>query len=399
MNRLGVFVGEHGHWGFFREIYADLKANYETQLFTAQNYQVPLLHGRLNRWARTQQIRNLLGKNDACFFEWASELLVPASHMPKRCPIITRLHSYEVNVWAPQINWDHVDCIIFVSNEIRRRFVETHAAHAAKTVVINNGVDLERFYPTPAKPFAFTIGILGTILPIKRVYEAIFTIATLRDRGYHPHLHIGGDKEPGGYHDDYYIAVQRLIEKLQLQSHVTMHGHVDQPQQWLRNIDIYLSNSYWEGQSVALLEAMASGCYALAHFWDGSEDILPERCIYAGDADLANRLIAYAELPAAAKEQQRTEMRALACAHYDMRNTADQIRRVIDATSSGRALPQSGGVLPAGGSTSTVLDRAQIEDLTVDSAVARPLGRATMVDAENTRTERRSPLLAQRVQK
>lgn len=330
MSKLGIFVGEHGHWGFFKEIYAALSSVYQTQLFEEKTYPVPLLYGRLNRWAHQRQIRTLLENNDACFFEWASELLVPASFLPKRAPIITRLHSYEVNVWAPQVNWDHVDRIIFVSNYIRQQFLATHSEHEAKTCVINNGVNVERFTPVVNKRFEFNIGILGTILPVKRVYEALFTIATLRAQGYRPHLHIGGGKAAGGYHDDYYIAVKHLIHKLDLRGSVTMYDHVAEPEHWLRKMDIYISNSYWEGQSVALLEAMASGCYAMAHFWNGSDDILPQEAIYSSDADMAQKIIAYADLPAAAKEARREQMRALACQHYDMRNVIQQIEQVIE---------------------------------------------------------------------
>jgi glycosyltransferase involved in cell wall biosynthesis len=349
MDKIGVFVGEHGHWGFFKEIYADLSSQYTTQLFAEKTYTLPLLYGRLNRWAYNHQIRSLLQNNDACFFEWASELLVPASFLPKHCPIVTRLHSYEVTVWANQVNWANVDRIIFVSNYIRKKFLEAHSEQAAKTCIINNGVDLERFMPQAHKPFQFNIGIMGTILPVKRVYETIFTIAALRDSGYQPHLHIAGGKAPGGHYDGYYIAIVRAIEKLNLQEYVTLHGHVTDTERWLRTMDIYLSNSYWEGQSVALIEAMASGCYCMAHFWDGSEDVLPQSNLYASDQELARKLIAYSELAAAEKESWREQMRATACQRYDIRETSRQIRQVIDEVIHGSDF------IPGRGTNSKVL--------------------------------------------
>ncbi|MCB0109699.1 MAG: glycosyltransferase family 4 protein [Caldilineaceae bacterium] len=335
MDKVGVLVGEHGHWGFFKEIYADFQRQYATQLFVEKTYNLPLLYGRLNRWAYHSQIRSLLAHSDACFFEWASELLVPASFMTKRCPIITRLHSYEVNVWAPQVNWENVDRIIFVSHYIRKKFLEVYGAQEEKTCVINNGVDLQRFAPTVNKPFAFNIGMMGTILPVKRIYEALFTIAELVGRGYRPHLHVAGGKDRSGHYEGYHIAILRAIEKLKLRDYVTMHGHVTDTERWLREMDIYLSNSYWEGQSVALLEAMASGCYALSHFWDGSEDILPAAQLYGRDHELVEKLIAYSQLSATEKEDRRQQMRAIACQHYDIRETSQQIRQIIDETIHG----------------------------------------------------------------
>jgi hypothetical protein len=43
MTKLGIFVGENGHWGFFREIFADFKHRYQTDLFQPKTYDVPLL--------------------------------------------------------------------------------------------------------------------------------------------------------------------------------------------------------------------------------------------------------------------------------------------------------------------------------------------------------------------
>lgn len=375
--KVGVLVGEHGHWGFFKEIYADLQQHYTTRLFVEKTYNLPILYGRLNRWSYRHQIQSLLSESDACFFEWASELLVPASKMPKRAPIITRLHSYEVNVWAPQIHWENVDRIIFVSHYIRKKFLENYGEFEARTCVINNGVDLTRFHPIANKPFAFNIGMLGTILPIKRIYEAVFIIADLVERGYKPHLHIAGGKDPSGHYEAYYIAITQAVKKLNLQEHVTLHGHVTDTERWLREMDIYLSNSFWEGQSVALLEAMASGCYALSHFWEGSEDILPTTNVYGRDVELVEKLIAYSELSAAEKESRRQAMRDLACRHYNIRDTSQQIRQLIDETIHGKTATQ--GSASQGSASQGAASRGTPSE----SAIANGT-----VDAETTKQER-----------
>ena len=339
MKKVGVFVGEHGHWGFFKEIFADLEANYQTQVFQEKIYKLPLLYGRFNRWAYSGQIRTMLKHNDVCFFEWASELLKEASHLEKQCPIVTRMHSYEVHVWAPQINWDNVDRIIFVSEYIRRKFLESHPELAPKTIVIYNGVDLERFQPNHQRDFAFNIGMLCHFHPVKRIYEMVFTVAELKRQGYHPHLHIAGGKWPGGHFDGYYVAIERVIDKLNLQDAVTLHGPINDAHRWLREMDIVVSNSYWEGQSVALLEGMASGCYALSHFWDGIEDVLPAECIYGRDVELQEKLIAYAETSAAEKLQQRQRMRELTCQKFDIRQTEKGIRNILEEVTKQSSLP------------------------------------------------------------
>jgi hypothetical protein len=106
---LGILVGEGGNWMFFEDIYADLVRRYKTRVYRAPDYQTPLLYGRLNHWAVRRRIRSLLRHSDLCFFEWASELLAIATHMPRYCPIVTRLHAFELYAWASRINWERVD--------------------------------------------------------------------------------------------------------------------------------------------------------------------------------------------------------------------------------------------------------------------------------------------------
>jgi hypothetical protein len=125
MKKIGVFVGEE-MWTFFNEIYNDLNARYQTEVYKEKIYNTPLLYGRLNRWVFNRQLRSMLRRNDICFFEWASELLMHASHMPKQCAIVTRLHSFELYEWAPKINWDAVDKITLISHAMQRQFVAVY---------------------------------------------------------------------------------------------------------------------------------------------------------------------------------------------------------------------------------------------------------------------------------
>jgi glycosyltransferase involved in cell wall biosynthesis len=329
VKKIGVFVGDEGNWHFFREIFADLQHAFDVDVFAARDYRVPVLTGRVNRWASRRRMQSMLRSNDVCFFEWASELLCPASLLPKAGPIVTRLHSYELNVWAPRVNWDHVDRIVCVSEHIRRRFGERYPAHARKTSVVNNGVALERFVPGDGGSGALTIGTLGALHPVKRVYEMVLTMDELRSRGVDAHLHIGGGTVRGGYFDTYAIATRRLVETLSLGDRVTFHGHVEHPERWLRGIDIFVSNSYWEGQQVALLEALASGCYCLSHAWDGAEEVLPREQLYLTSAGLQDRIVAYGRRSAGARRDARRAARAIACERFDIEQTKRRIRDIL----------------------------------------------------------------------
>lgn len=329
MKKLGVFVGEQGNWSFFTDIFADLQRAFRVQVFAERRYRLPLLSGRVNRWAFEGQMRAMLRENDACFFEWASELLWPASLMRKAGPIVTRLHSYELNVWAPRVNWRHVNRIVCVSENIRRRFSEQYPEHASKTTVVPNGVALDRFVPGEERTDTLNLGMLGSLHPVKRIYEAILTVHDLRIRGYRPHLHIGGGPVAGGYFDSYAIATRRLVEKLGLDTHVTFHGHVSDPARWLQGIDVFLSNSYWEGQQVALLEALASGCYCVAHAWDGAEEVLAPSQLFLTGSELQDLVISFDRLTSSEKRAARQASRAVACERFDIERTKRQIRDVL----------------------------------------------------------------------
>lgn len=323
--KLGILVGED-NWSFFREIFDDVDAHFNTDVFRARTFNTPLLYGRLNRWAFRQQLHSMLHNNDVCFFEWASDLLAPASWLAKDCVVITRLHSFELYEWAPKINWDFVDKIILVSEAMRRRFGELYPDHLHKTEVIYNGVSLSEFNPPKQRSFSLNIGMLCNIKPIKRVYDAILMVHGLRDRGYAPHLHIAGAPE-GDFR--YAEASHRLVKKLKLDDSVHFYGHVSNTASWLKNIDVFVSNSYWEGHQVALIEAMATGCHCLSHFWDGVEETLPAENLFITEGELQQKIIEYAELSEVERGRRQTMMQTLAQEKFDIDRTKAEIRQAI----------------------------------------------------------------------
>ncbi len=349
MLKVGVFVGEGGNWTFLREIYDDLVARYPVEVYQKREYDVPLLHGRLNRWAYREGIRSVLRRNDVSYFEWASELLAPASQLPKRHKIVTRLHSYEIFAWAPKVNWDHVDGVILVSQAMKRKFEALYPAQAHKTTVVYYGKPLDKFTPAQ-REFDFSLGMLCGIHPIKRIYEVILAVHELHAQGYRPHLYIGGARIYVAPGSRYWFAVHRLVEMLKLEDAVTFHGHVADPAQWLRGIDVFISNSYWEGQQNALLEAMATGCYCLSHNWDGADEVVPEENLYITNGELCDKIVRYAEMPAVEKERQRAKMRAIAETKFDIRDTCIGIRAVLEEVAQGcrgaRSSTRTRGALP-----------------------------------------------------
>lgn len=322
---LGIVVDDS--WDFINEIYADLKVHHNTTLFERRRFRSPILDERINRYLFKRDLKEFLQTNDVVFFEWASGLLAAATQLPKTCGIVARLHRYEMYRWADEINWNAVDRIIVVSDAKRLEFVARFPEQAPKLTVIPEAISLERFKPQP-KLFSGEIGILCHLRPRKRVYELILAFYELsRDRD-DLHLHVGG----GNLSDkaEYFYAVQTLVEQLGMQNRVTFYGHVDDPQAWYQNIDVFVSNSFSEGLQVALLEAMASECYCLSHRWEGVEELLPAENLFFTERELVELILNYCDLSDEEQERERKRLREIVSRKADVDETKVRVRQVIE---------------------------------------------------------------------
>jgi glycosyltransferase involved in cell wall biosynthesis len=322
--RVGVVNQET--WSFLGEIYEDLQKNYSTSLFQWRVKNYPILNSRLNTLSINREMGKFLRSNDVVFFEWASEFLSIASHLPRRCGIVTRLHRYEMYEQAAQINWERVDKIILVSQAKRREFLLRFPDLAGKIEIVYEAVDPEKF-AFNHKMYQGDIGILCQLIPRKRVYELVLAFSELVKAQPRFHLHIGGGPHPE--HLDYYAALLDLVQQLGLQDQVTFYGLVSEPAKWYKNIDIFISNSYSEGLQVAPMEAMASGCYCLSHHWDGAEELLPEPYLYYTDRQMLEKILAYSGATKPEKDLEKKNMRSIVCEKFNIHHTKEQIRRVI----------------------------------------------------------------------
>lgn len=196
-------------------------------------------------------------------------------------------------------------------------------------MVIHNGVSLERFHPI-SRYFGGNIGILGNLIPRKRVYDLLLTFRELVLQRNDLHLHIGGGLWPA--YEDYYFALQRLVDRLNLRDKVTFYGHIDNPMDWYHMIDIYISNSYSEGLQVSPIEAMASGCYCLIHNWEGADELVPDKYLFYTSNELMAKVLDYCKSSEAEKLEQRNIMRSIACDRFDLNKIKSRVMKVIENT-------------------------------------------------------------------
>lgn len=148
---------------------------------------------------------------------------------------------------------------------------------AFQSVVINNGIDLERF--DPARPFADVRRELGIgsdqilVLFIARftghkqplsLLRAFAELAPLDDR---LHLLMVGD---GDQKED----ALAMRSQFRLGDRVTFAGFRQDVPDVLAAADIFVLPSLWEGLPIGLLEAMAMGKAVIATNVDGSREIV-----------------------------------------------------------------------------------------------------------------------------
>jgi glycosyltransferase involved in cell wall biosynthesis len=327
MKRVGIFVGED-NWRFLNDVYALLSSNYQVDIFKARKYKLPFFHDRLNRLVLRLEINSFMDQCDVCFFEWSSELLATTSNMHKRGKFVTRLHRYELYQWADKINWDAVDKIILVSHAKKAEFLARFPEQLDKITVIPVFVSLDKFSYT-IKQFSGDIGILCNLIPRKRVYELILAFYDLSQKIEGLHLHIGGEKTQGD--EDYFEALQNLVNELHLVDKVTFYGDVSEPWKWYKKIDIFISNSYSEGLQVALMEAMASGCYCLSHRWIGADELLPQNNLFFTNAELQNQILSYCDMAESQRQEQRMAMRNIIIQKFNIEDMKCQLKEVFES--------------------------------------------------------------------
>ena len=291
----------------------------------------PFFQERLQRRQLKAGLSALLTNNDVVFFEWASELLALASHIPRRARIVTRLHRYEMYQWADRVQWDGVDAIILVSEAKEREFLKRFPEQRGKTHVVVEAIDTAHF-PYHHRPFTGTLGILCHLTPRKRVYELILAFHQMRQLGIMETLRIGGGNQP--LHADYAFALVDLVSRLGLDDRVLFDGPISDTAAWYRSVDIYVSNSFSEGLQVAPIEAMASGCYTLAHGWAGADELVPADCLFITEPELIARVERLRSASSAGQGTDATlRLRRVAEDRFDIQQNEPAIRAILEGGS------------------------------------------------------------------
>lgn len=330
--KLGIVNPES--WAFMEDVLAEFSEHHQTSIFRPRSFRPPILGARIDRYLLRRDLTQFLRSNDVVFFEWASERLAAASRLPKFSGMVVRLHRYELYQWADNVQWDAVDRLILVSEAKRTEFIARFPSVSDKIEVIPEAISPMSF-PLRRKQFSGDLGILCHLSPRKRVYDLILAFDELIRAGGDFQLHIGGG--PHSRYPEYLPVLRSLVERLGLEKKVRFYGPVQDPADWYRRIDIFISNSYSEGLQVSPMEAIAAGCYCLSHHWDGAGELLPSDQLFYSERELIEKIRLYAAMVPEAREQLQADLRERVLARFDARQVAPQIRRVVEEVAALRS--------------------------------------------------------------
>jgi glycosyltransferase involved in cell wall biosynthesis len=157
-----------------------------------------------------------------------------------------------------------------------RDFYVRHGLPEEKFRVIPNGVLPPRASGTPREALlaelhlpaaSRLIGVVGRLWPQKRIKDAIWAADLLKVIRDDVHLLIVGD----GPHRD---GLQKFRDQAQIRDRVHFLGHREDVPRILPHLDLLWSTSAYEGQSNAILEAMAAGVPVVATDIPGTRDLV-----------------------------------------------------------------------------------------------------------------------------
>jgi glycosyltransferase involved in cell wall biosynthesis len=201
----------------------------------------------------------------------------------------------EWRYWVNRLTHPLVDRVVCVSPQIVR-FVTHHVGiPEAKTVLIQNSIDLQRFQSVPDRQDArIALGLpLGHPLictvarldPVKRLDILLSALAKLPE----VRLVVVGEGPER-------CKLIGLASELGVEERVQFVGQRQDVLPWLAACDLFVLCSDWEGMPMAVLEAMAAGIPVVATETGGMPDVIvPDvtgRLVPPGQAEALARAIA-----------------------------------------------------------------------------------------------------------
>ncbi|MFI7481837.1 glycosyltransferase [Kocuria sp. M1R5S2] len=258
-----------------------------------------------------ERSRELLDRADTVFCEWGlGNAVWYAQHVRPGQRLVVRVHAQELRrPYLRRIDHHKVSAYVFVGELMRDAAVRSHRVPREKTVVVPNYVLADEL-DLPKEPGAeHVLGMVGMVPRIKRIDLAAHLMEQLLEQDDRFRLRVKG-KRPEDYawmarrEDEmaFYRAAYERIGRLNASlgaEAVVFDGHGDDMAQWYRGIGTAVSLSDLESFHLTLPDGAASGAAPISLAWPGADLIYPREWLVASVPEMAQRIAALAEDPAA----------------------------------------------------------------------------------------------------
>lgn len=168
--------------------------------------------------------------------------------------------------------YDYFDRIFCVSDDTRKSFLLEYPELDERTKVFRNIIDEDyiKMRAEQGKGFeddydGIRIVTLGRLVKQKSFEESIRAMKIIKEHGYNARWYIFGDGEERQY-------LETEIKKLALEDCFFLPGVTRNPYQFLKQTDIYVQCTLFEGQSIAVREAKIFGLPVILSDTNGNRD-------------------------------------------------------------------------------------------------------------------------------
>lgn len=173
--------------------------------------------------------------------------------------------------------WRQYDRIFAVSREVRDAFTAVYPEYGDKTEVFHNLIDRERICAMAMEEGGFAdefdgmrILTVGRLTAQKGLELSIDAMGLLKAAGVHARWYVLGEGDRRGF-------LEERIKKLGLEGDFLLPGPVDNPYVYMRQADLYVQASRFEGKSIAIQEAQILGMAVLVSDCSGNrEQVTPD---------------------------------------------------------------------------------------------------------------------------
>ncbi len=169
------------------------------------------------------------------------------------------------------------DRVFTVSDEVKEAFIQVYPECLERTEVFHNLINRDRIIKMAELPegFAdtwdgFRILTVGRLTEQKDFAQSVRAMKLLKEQGIKAKWYILGE-------GDQRIALERLIRELNLENDFFLPGVVENPYCYMKQADIYVHATRFEGKSIAIQEAQVLGLPILVSDCSGNREQVRQR--------------------------------------------------------------------------------------------------------------------------